>query len=151
MNEKIRIYLKTGGLVFSKEPAEVKTVLGSCVSVCLWDFKSKKGSMNHFIYPTWTGRGLATPRFGNVAMEFIYEKMISNGSRLEDIIAKIFGGARIYPSADTLTSPGDQNVASAKKFLEKVNIPVIAEDTGGIRGRTVIFHTDTGDVFVKKN
>ncbi|MCB9481855.1 MAG: chemotaxis protein CheD [Desulfobacteraceae bacterium] len=151
MNEKIRIYLKTGGIVFSREASEIKTVLGSCVSVCLWDFKYKSGAMNHFIFPTWTGRGLATPKYGNVAMESIYEKMLSNGSRSQDLIAKIFGGGRLFTSGDMSLNPGEQNIASAKKFLARVNIPVISEDTGGARGRTVIFHTDTGDVFVKKN
>lgn len=151
MTERIRIYLKTGGIVFCKDASEIKTILGSCVSVCLWDLKYKSGGMNHFIFPTWTGRGLATPKYGNVAMESLYEKMVKNGSKPEDLIAKVFGGGKIFASLDISLNPGGQNILSAKKFLEKVNIPVIAEDTGGTRGRTVIFHTDTGDVFVKKN
>jgi chemotaxis protein CheD len=151
VNSKIKIYLKAGGVVFSDEPAEIKTVLGSCVSVCLFDFKRKKGAMNHFIFSAWGGKGLATPRYGNVAMELIYEKIITKGTRTEDLVAKVFGGASIYSSSEYLINPGEQNIKTAKKFLQKFNIPVISEDTGGTKGRTLIFHTDTGDVFVKKN
>lgn len=44
---------------------------------------------------------------------------------------------------------GDQNVARALEALEAEGIPVVARDTDGERGRKLVFHTDTGDAWVK--
>lgn len=146
-----RVFLHTGDLIVGNERLEIKTLLGSCVSVCMWDFKEAIGGMNHFIMPEWKGRGPATPGYGNIAMELLYEKMIIMGAMNENIIAKIFGGARILGENSSITNPGTKNIKGAREFLNNINIPVVAEDTGGKNGRTIIFHTDTGEVWVKKN
>jgi len=149
--KRVQIYLLSGKLAFSDSGLLIKTILGSCVSVCLWDSKNKTGAMNHFLLPVWSGRGLATPKYGNVAMEALYEKMITNGSNPDDLSAKLFGGARIYPGSGGGYDPGRENIAEAKKKLEKFDVPVTAEDIGGNQGRVVIFCTDSGDVYVRKN
>ncbi|MGM0417663.1 MAG: chemotaxis protein CheD [Thermodesulfobacteriota bacterium] len=151
MIKRVQIYLLSGKIAFSDSGFLIKTILGSCVSVCLWDSKKKAGAMNHFLLPAWSGRGLATPKYGNVAMEALYEKMIINGSSPCDLKAKIFGGARIYSGFVGGYDPGKENITEAIKKLEKFNIPVLSQDIGGNQGRNVIFCTDSGDVFVKKN
>ena len=60
-------------------PTVVTTILGSCVSVCFSDPVMKMGGINHYMLPYWNGQGLASPKFGNIAIEKLLEKMISMG------------------------------------------------------------------------
>lgn len=44
---------------------------------------------------------------------------------------------------------GARNVEAVKRILEQLNIPIIAEDTGGNKGRTMIVDSNTGVVTLK--
>ncbi|MGA2142856.1 MAG: chemotaxis protein CheD, partial [Brevinematales bacterium] len=48
-------FLKPGELLFSKVPAIVKTILGSCVSVCIFDNKQKFAGICHYLLPDSAG------------------------------------------------------------------------------------------------
>ena len=52
------IYVKLGELGVSKEPAVIKTVLGSCISVCVYDSRLKCGGLCHFNLPERSDAGL---------------------------------------------------------------------------------------------
>jgi len=129
----------------------VKTVLGSCVSVCLFDKRLKTGGISHFLLPQWKGKGLATPRYGNVAINLLYKKMIGAGSSSSDLVSKIFGGAKLVNTGPLSSHPGILNVKAAKRYLKLLNIDIVSEDTGGHNGRILIFNPPTGTVWVKKN
>lgn len=144
-------YLHPGQLLAAKTPHAVSTILGSCVAVCLWDRRLGQGGINHFLLPDWTnGSGAASPRFGNVALEELIERILEMGSRREDLAAKVFGGACVLESFRRREGHlGSANVALARRFLAQVGIQVVAEDVEGTRGRRVMYHTDTGDAWVK--
>ena len=89
-------YLNPSALIISQTPTIIKTVLGSCISVCLHDKKNHIGGMNHFMLPYWNGRGLATPKFGNIAMKKLVENMLNKGTRIEDLIAKVFSDQKYF-------------------------------------------------------
>lgn len=128
----------------------ISTILGSCVSVCLWDPVMRVGGMNHFLLPFWNGEGLKTPKFGNVAIPMLIDKMVSLGCYEENIKAKVIGGASVIESASGLLNIGERNISLAEGALEERRIPVLSRDTGGTSGRKVLFITDSGDVYVKK-
>src|SRR3990170_1447004 len=67
----------------------VTTVLGSCISVCLWDPVSRTGGMNHYLLPYWNGDGLKTPKYGNIAIPMLLERLVNAGCRKGDLIAKV--------------------------------------------------------------
>ena len=60
-------FLKPGYIVIANKPTVISTVLGSCVSVCLYDRKRSAGGMNHFQLPSIGKSEDATARYGNVA------------------------------------------------------------------------------------
>ena len=62
-------YLYPSALFAERTPFLVDTILGSCVAVCLYDEHKKIGGINHYMLPLWNGDGLATPKFGNIAIE----------------------------------------------------------------------------------
>ncbi len=139
-------YLYPSALFAHKEPYLVDTILGSCVAVCLYDTQLHIGGINHYMLPLWNGEGLASPKFGNVATEKLIQKMIQLGCQPHNLIAKVFGGANQMNSTMDI---GDRNIEIAKQVLEKFNIPIVAENTGGTIGRKLKYETHTGKVMMK--
>jgi chemotaxis protein CheD len=139
------------GTIFA-EPAEylISTVLGSCVAVCLWDKVVHVGGMNHIMLPLWNGEGLATPKYGNIAMEKLLAKVISIGARRESLTAKVFGGANVSGTGLEVFMIGERNTTLALEMLEEFRIPILAKDVGGRVGRKIIMNSATGVVMVGK-
>lgn len=144
-------YLFPGALFAPAEPHLVTTVLGSCVSVCLWDPVASTGGINHYLLPLWNGEGLPTPKYGNIAIAKLVERMLELGCNKKRLQAKIFGGAAMWQSTEGLISVGDRNIALALDLLEEQKIPVIGSDVGGHLGRKIIFNTETGGVLLRRN
>ena len=140
------IYLHPGQLYTASHATLVSTILGSCVAVCLWDPASRIGGMNHFLLPA--GKG---PRYGNEAMTQLLEQLTGRGAFVARMVAKVFGGACVIPGfTGSRQAIGTQNVEAALRFLAAHSIPVRGEQTGGQRGRKLLFHTGTGQAYVKE-
>ncbi|MGQ1785606.1 MULTISPECIES: chemotaxis protein CheD [unclassified Saccharicrinis] len=146
MSQYLQHFLYPSSLFVSKEPYLVKTILGSCVAVCLWDSKLKIGGINHFMLPNWNGNDLASPKYGNIAIDKLIDRMLFLGSKIENLQAKVFGGGELLQTGISKTVIGERNIRVAKLMLEERKIPVVSSSTGGKRGRKIIFFTDTGEV-----
>jgi len=142
-------FLHSSEIIVSSTPSEVTTVLGSCISVCLLDKRLNIGGINHFMLPLWNGEGLATPKYGNIAIIKLIEKMKLLGAELKNIDAKIFGGAAIIGERTSGNSVGEKNVLIAQDILQKFKIPIIATSIHGYRGRKILFLTHNGSVYMK--
>jgi len=148
--ERRAVYLAPGQLFASLQPAQASTILGSCVAVFLWDPRLRAGGANHFLLPDWAGNGVASTRYGNVAVERLLRKMEALGCLKRDLRAKLFGGAAVLEALrDRPDHLGAKNVDVARRLLQELGIPVVAEDVGGHRGRKVIFRSDSGLVSVR--
>ena len=142
-------YLYAGTIFAHDTPYLVITVLGSCVSVCLWDHVLRIGGINHFQLPLWNGEGLALPKYGNVAIEKLIDRMYSLGSRKKDLKAKIFGGGAVLKKSNGAMNIGERNIITAMDILSEERIPIISSAVGGHYGRKIKFYTETGVVLVK--
>ncbi|MGD0283136.1 MAG: chemotaxis protein CheD [Dissulfurispiraceae bacterium] len=147
---QIDYYLYPGLLFAQKDMCMVTTVLGSCVSVCLWDPVLNIGGINHYMLPLWNGEGLPSPKYGSVAIPKLIEKMLSLGCRWENLKAKVFGGGAVMQISSGLLNVGERNIILAEDMLADENIPIISKDVGGNHGRKLIFCTQSGTVLVKK-
>jgi chemotaxis protein CheD len=145
------VYLHPGQLFASDEPTVVTTVLGSCVSVCLWDRTSQVGGINHYVLPHLLPSDLSSPRFADFAMRDLVRRLLDFGVRRGSLEAKVFGGAGLsqMSARPGRRHLGEQNVSRALAVLEEERIPVVASDTGGSRGRKLMFRTDDGTVWLK--
>ncbi len=148
-NTAIEKYIFPSGLLVSHRPHVLNTVLGSCVAVCLWDEKLHIGGMNHYMLPLWNGVGLASPKYGNIAIEKLVAGMNRLGSRNANLKAKVFGGASMLMEQSAVFNIGLANVNLAWEMLEQNKIQVLASSTGGNRGRKILFNTSTGEVLQK--
>jgi len=139
-------FLYPAALFASNEPYYINTILGSCVAVCLFDNICKMGGMAHYMLPLWNANGLASPKYGNIAIDRLIEKLESYGSKKYNIKAKIFGGGEVIDTKSTYFNIGKRNIEVAQKILGDYNIPIIGSSTGGKQGRKIIFNTFTGEV-----
>lgn len=141
-----RVYLYPGTLWLAERPALITTVLGSCVSVCVWS--DRYAGMNHYILPR--GGSDRSPRYGNHALDLLFEGLLARGAKAGDLVAAIFGGASVLgPMASPETSLGRRNVVTARQFLADHDIPVVREDVGGEEGRKLVFRTIDGSTVVR--
>ena len=144
------IYLHPGQLFVAAGPAAVTTILGSCVAVCLWDSTLGIGGINHYLLPSGLRTASTGLRYGNVAIESLLEKLARAGARAPNLRAKLFGGACVLDAMRGKENHlGDKNVETARMALAEADIPVIASDVGGTRGRKLIFYPHDGSALVK--
>lgn len=138
----------------------ISTLLGSCVAACLYDPVNRVLGMNHFLLSSdlyrSNGSAFVTPsgRYGVQAMELLINRMYRLGADRNHLKAKAFGGATLKgfgDSASNLKSVGATNAAFIRDFLSLEGIPLLAEDLGGSRGRTIYFVATDFSVFVRKH
>jgi chemotaxis protein CheD len=131
----------------------IVTVLGSCVSACLWDPALRIGGMNHFMLPGGAGAagapGLDPARLGVYAMELLINQLLKLGAERGRLVAKVFGGGNVLEGLDTLNI-GSQNGAFVLDFLREEGIPLAAKDLYDVCARKVYFFPHSGKVLVKR-
>jgi chemotaxis protein CheD len=144
-------FVHTGEVAVSRERTLYSTVLGSCVSICVWDPVTGAGGMNHFLLPDQVTNGISSPRFGNVAVRTLLSRLQAIDVPAARLQAKIFGGASVLqPGIPMREALGARNVELARVLLELAGIPVVAEDVGGDHGRKLIFRTRDGAAWVRR-
>ena len=127
--------------------------LGSCLGIILFDAGLKSGGMAHTLLPE-PRPGMDVERktkFVTTAIQLMLDELVALGCQQENLVAKLFGGANMFAglqSADKETI-GQRNIRVAKETLATLNIPLVAEDTGGSFGRTLVFDLASGQVMVR--
>jgi len=139
-------FLYPAAIFASETHFQINTILGSCIAVCFWDSKLRIGGMCHYMLPYWNGEGLASPKYGNIAIEKLLEKMYSLGSKKVNLIAKVFGGGEVIETKTQQFFIGERNIQLAWDQLKELNIPIVSSSVGGKLGRKIIFDTNTGEV-----
>lgn len=137
-----------------KAPDGITTVgLGSCVGVVLYDSILKIAGMVHVMLPdsTVSSNNNNRAKFANTGIIMLLEEMEKMGVKRRNLTAKIAGGAQMFAfsSNSDMLRIGDKNVEATKEELQKLGIPLIAEDTGLNYGRTIEFYPETGELLIK--
>jgi len=151
LGERQRVYLLPGQLHASAEPCQIRTILGSCVAICLWESRQRIGGMNHFLLPASSAGHPASTRFADVATRTLLEALHRLGCRPGQLEAKIFGGASMFQKAARAgMCLGSQNVVAALDLMKKAGIHVVVQVTGGTQGRKIMLNTDDGAVWCQR-
>lgn len=135
-------------------PDKIMTIgLGSCIGIALYDKRTKISGLAHIMLPDSTQFKVVNKplKFADLAIPILIDKMIEKGCGKEDLIAKIAGGASMFNFSDKsmVSDIGKRNAEAVKNVLKKQSIPVVAEETGGNKGRTMILDSVTGIVTLK--
>jgi chemotaxis protein CheD len=139
-----------GEFFVAQEDVVITTVLGSCVSACIWDPKLGLGGMNHFLLP---GESSTDPmsesgRYGVFAMEQLINELLKRGARRAALEAKVFGGGHVMKNFTTITV-GSRNAEFVLKFLKTEGIRVASQDLLDVHPRRVAFFPASGRALCK--
>ena len=130
---------------------------GSCVILTLYDAKTKVGGMAHIMLPSRDAAGIAPVsdcadafQYADTGVHALVEEMRRKGASLKDTVARIAGGAAMFPSyAAASAGIGKWNIKGVRDALKREGIPLAGYDVGGSHGRDVEFHVASGRVVVR--
>ena len=138
----------------SKAPDKIITLgLGSCVGLTLYDPHVKIGGLLHIMLPdSKRFNKLDKPaKFADTGVPLMFNDLCKKGCLKQRIQAKIAGGAQMFSGLDKgfAVNIGKQNVEAVKLELKKLGIRLLADETGGNHGRTMILDLNTGAVTIR--
>lgn len=146
-----RVTIHIGGLHVSRDAVVMDTVLGSCISSCLYDPVLGIGGMNHFMLPDGIDPNNPTSaRYGVNAMELLISEIMKQGGHRRRFRAKVFGGGHVLRIRESLDGIPQQNIDFVRRFLNEEQIPIMSEDVGGYQARRVLFNPASGKAYVKQ-
>ncbi|MCE5220790.1 MAG: chemotaxis protein CheD [Clostridium sp.] len=136
------------------DPGSIMTIgLGSCIGIALYDKTLKVAGLAHIMLPDSTQfKSNTNPmKFADLAIPMLIEKMEEQGCKKRNLIAKIAGGASMFNFSDKsiISDIGKRNGEAVKKTLKDEAIPIVAEEIGGNKGRTMIVQANDGKVVLK--
>ena len=149
------IFLQPGELFVADAGFQIRTILGSCVSITLWHPESCLGGMSHFLLPT-RGKAVARKdldgRYGDEALQLMIDDLHARGVEPQECQAKIFGGGNMFPGQVKASgiSVGRRNGMAARELLQLRGIKVTKESLFGNGHRQIIFDLSRGDVWARQ-
>ncbi len=137
-----------------KAPHKIRTSgLGSCVGIVIYDLTKQVAGLAHIMLPK------ANPakdkdniyKYADTAIDILIEKLIKNDARKYNLKAKIAGGAQMFhlKSSTDVMRIGPRNVEAVQETLKKHQVPIVATDIGGNRGRTIEFDPISGKLKIR--
>jgi len=147
-----KIIIGIGEYKAAMNPAILVTLgLGSCVGVCIRDPSKRIGGMIHVMLPSSGGnRNVRNPgKYADTGIPLLLEEIKKLGGNLNNLEAKIAGGASMFKGSNNAINIGEKNVETVKKILREHRIKLLAEDTGGNRARSIEYNISTGVLLVR--
>ncbi|WP_198420755.1 chemotaxis protein CheD [Massilia atriviolacea] len=147
----IDIFLQPGDFFVGDAEFRVRTLLGSCVSITLWQPDARIGAMSHFLLPGRSKGAQPDARYGNDALDLMLSGLRAQGVQASDCQAKLFGGGNMFPSRRSeRPAIGMQNGAEARALLAAHAIPLLSACLYGVGHRQIIFDIASGDVWSRQ-
>ncbi len=154
------VRLEPGELFLGERPAEIHTLLGSCVAAVIHDPAGRRGAMCHAQLPGESCRQVAwglkvgreMSRYVTCSMHLMLAWLDHTGAKRHQLEVKLFGGANMYgmPQDGLMDSVGQNNIQAAKRVVTQEGLNLVASDLGGVLGRTLVYHSDSGEVRLKR-
>ena len=141
--------LPMGEFAVARASGTLRTLLGSCLGLALYDRRFKVAALGHNVLPNSLGRTEPAGKFADTAVPAMIRKMhaLAEDVRL-NLHAKIAGGANMFVGNDSGNTIGVQNVDAVERILEELRIPIIGRHCGGGQGRKMLLDAATGMVTI---
>jgi chemotaxis protein CheD len=90
-------------------------------------------------------------KFADTAIRAMLRQMVEAGATYTSVEAKIAGGSDMFEFESFGEAVGKRNVVAAREELDKLGVPIVAEEVGGQRGRTVEFDAGDGSLSISSS
>ena len=140
--------VRMGELAISNKQGDVLTSLGlgSCIALAVVDRRAGAAGLAHIVLPSGDE---ALPKFADTAVPALLDGLGELGASRVFMQAYLVGGASMFAAVSTL-DVGARNAAAVRELLAARRVPVVAEEVGGARGRTIRVDVGSGAVSVRE-
>lgn len=153
----IEIFLDPGDYFVGDAIFQVRTLLGSCVSMILWHPRLQFGAMSHFLLShrkcsvQSDAEGLEG-KYADEVLQLMMRELADAGVPVGQCQAKVFGGGNMFPhqALPAALNVGRLNGQAALALLQAHGLTVVAQDLYGEGHREVIFNVRKGEVWVRQ-
>lgn len=145
------VFVPMGKWAVAPAPALIRTLLGSCVGVVLYDRVAKIGGVAHVVLPDSRGDTSLPGKYADTAIPGMIadlERLLGRKTQGR-LVAKIAGGASMFHSTTPTLNIGKQNNEAVERILAALGIPILARELGGEAGRRLTLDTRSGAVSVR--
>lgn len=147
-------YVLPGEFYSSRDDIVISTLLGSCISVVLYDLSVPVGGLNHFMLPvSRSPKGdeeADRAKYGVNAMELLVNDILKKGGEKRRLRAKVFGGSTVISlGKEAAINVPKMNIEFVFWHLDVERIPVDAYSVGGTLARRILLFPKTARVLMR--
>jgi len=140
--------IRMGDFAVSANDGVLRSLLGSCIGLALYDHTHKVGGLAHIVLPQSRGPGGPAGKFVDTAIPALYAEMETLAGRSLKPTARIAGGANMF-STTVIQTIGTQNIEATERLLSELRIPLLGRHCGGEKGRRMSLDTATGVITIE--
>ena len=154
------ITLKPAELFISEQPAIVRTVLGSCVAVTMFDQRRGVAAICHALLPEGddpsshpSEKSSTSYKYVNSVIPIMVKRLLSYGADPKKLEVKLFGGSDMLSATirkSHIRPVGKSNIDAVIQAIKAQDLHLKVSDVGGTFGRKLLFYTNTGEVLLKR-
>jgi chemotaxis protein CheD len=139
-----------GEIGVCRDSGSLRTLLGSCLGVALYDRRLRIAGLAHVVLPQSSGDSGLPGKYADTAIPELIRRLqsLAPGEPLK-LSAKLAGGANMFNSTSAPATIGQLNAAAVERILSELRIPVIGRHLGGEQGRRMLVDTATGLVTIE--
>ena len=145
---RTRTSIRMGDMLVGHGEDTLRTLLGSCIGLALYDRRNAVGGLAHIVLPASRGQEGPPGKYVDTAIPELIRRIELAGGKSGNLNAKIAGGANMLAS-QTVSTIGDQNLETIRRMLQEIGTPIVAEHCGGVQGRRMTFFPNSGRVTIE--
>lgn len=138
-----------GQIAVARDEGVLRTLLGSCLGVALYDRRLKAAALAHIVLPDSRGASVVPGKYADTAIAEMI-RLLSAAGKCEPLklTAKIAGGAKMFAATGPAATIGEQNVEAVERHLSLQRITIVGRHLGGVQGRRMEVDAATGLVTI---
>ena len=138
-----------GGIGVARDHGTLRTFLGSCVGLALYDRRRKIAGLAHVVLPESRGQVQQPGKYADTAVKELLRVLreMADGEPLQ-VTAKVAGGAKMF-GFQTGVTIGDQNLRAVEQLLSAEGITIVGRCCGGEHGRRMSLDVASGVVTIQ--
>ena len=140
--------IRMGEMSVARDDGILRTLLGSCVGLALYDRVYRVAGLAHSVLPVSLGVDAQPGKFVDTAIPALVEEMSRLVGASIEPTARLAGGANMF-ATEVARTIGRENVEAAERVCAALGIPVVGRHCGGEKGRRMILDSTTGLITIE--